>query len=217
MTFALRLPSLRLPSRRRRPKTERRPRLKLDPRARAALSRDARWKRRGSSGGIGKVIAGLAVVGVAAALWIVYKPAPAPAPVPSPFPDFVVQAEAAFPEALRGYTRARAGQLADGRAVPVALSLLLPAHTLESAAAAPDALTRLSAPFVGAQRAIPGEEMGARIAALAAAALPADVSRCYTYATGVPRRVVLADARKVRAVAVDIVFNPECEGIPAPQ
>jgi len=217
MTLALRLSALLPPSRRRRPKPSRRPRLTVDRQASATLSRDARWKRRGGSGREGKALAGCAVLGVAAVLWVAYKPAPAPVVPPSPFPEFVVRAETAFPEALRGHTRAQAGQLADGRTVPVALSLLLPAHTLESAAAAPDALTRLSAPFVGAQRAIPGEEMGARIAGLAAAALPADVSRCYTYATGLPRQITLANDRTVRAVAVDIAFNPGCEGIAPPR
>jgi hypothetical protein len=58
-------------------KFQRRPRMVADRRARAILSRDARWKRRGTSP-LPKIVAGLVMAASLAALWMVYKPAPAP-------------------------------------------------------------------------------------------------------------------------------------------
>ena len=194
---------------RRKPKYERRPRLKLDRRARLALSRKRRWQRRNGSAHGGKASLGIAALAVAAVFWIAWRPAPLSLPPAPVFPEFVAQAEAAFPEALRGHTRATGGRLADGREVPVALTLLLPGHALDSASASSDALDRLSAPFVGQERAIAGTEMGARLAALADVALPKEVSRCYTYEAGTPRRIALPN-RTIRAVPLEIAFNPGC-------
>lgn len=210
MTIAIRLPRLSRPTLRRAPRYERRPRVIANRHARAAMSREKRWKKRGGAGLLGKALAGLAVLGVAMALWVVYKPDAVPAPAPLAFPDFVAEAEAAFPEALRGQTRAQGGQLADGRTVPMSISLLVPTHALESASASSDALTRLSAPFVGTERAISGVEMGNRIAKLASIALPSGVTSCYTYNAGAPRGVAISDTRKVRATPLEIAFNPEC-------
>ena len=144
MTIAIRLPALR-----RAPRYERRPRVMADRRARAVMSRDRRWKQRSGSGMIGKVLAVLATIAIAGALWVAFKPETTPSAPPLAFPQFVAEVETAFPEALSGYTRAHGGQLLDGRDVPVSVRLLLPSNALRSAGAAPDALTRLSAPFVG--------------------------------------------------------------------
>ncbi len=187
----------------------RRPRVIADRRARASMSRDSRWKRRGRSP-LPKLIAALAIAGSLAALWTIYKPAPPAEVVPLVFPDFVAEANAVFPEALPNATRAKSGRLADGRLVPVGLSLLVPAHTLDSPSASMDALTRLSAPFVGAERSISGLEMGMRIRRLAEAALPVDVSRCYSYSLGDTRSVSRSEARMVRARPLEIAFNPGC-------
>lgn len=205
MAIAISLPRFRRP-----PRYERRPRVIADRHARAALSREKRWKHRGRSKISRKILAGITAMSVLFAFWFVYKPDVAPPAPPLAFPDFVAQAETAFPEAVRGHTRARGGNLADGREVPVAISLLLPAHTLESASASPDALTRLSAPFVGAERAISGMEMGTRIARLSSAAIPAGITSCYTYNVSGPRSVAISEIRKIRAVMLEIVFNPEC-------
>lgn len=195
---------------RRKPRYERRPRLKLDRRARAMLSRERRWRRRdGGSGLAGRVAVGLVVIGIGMAVWYIVRPEPAPPAPPLAYPELVARAEAVFPEALQGHTRARGGSLSDGRAVPVGLTLLLPAHALSSASASPDALTRLSAPFVGRERAVSVEEMGTRIATLADIALPTGVTRCYTHATGAPRFVALPD-RTIRALQLEIAFNPGC-------
>ncbi len=187
----------------------RRPRVIADRRARAAMSRDARWKRRGSSP-MPKVLAAVAAVAVAAGLWLAFKPVPTPDAPPLAFPDFVASANLAFPEALAAHTRAAGGTLADGHVVPVGVSLLVPAHTLDSPAAAADALTRLSAPFVGKERTISGPEMGARIEGLAGIALPQAVSRCYSYSVGDPQTVAQGEGRTVRVRPLDITFNPEC-------
>jgi len=205
MTIAIRLASLRRP-----PRYERRPRIIADRRARDALSREKRWARRGGSDWTGKAIAGAVLIGLMAAAWFIYKPDPAPAPPPLVFPEFVAQTEATFPEALKGHTRAWRGQLATGQEVPLGVSMLLPAHALESAKASPDALTRLSAPFVGGDRMIPGEEMGARIAHLAQAALPDGVTRCYTYQAAAQRRVTISEIRTILVTPVRILFNPDC-------
>ena len=210
MTIAIRLPRFPRVTLRRAPRYERRPRVVANRHARAALSREKRWKHRGGSGVFGKMLAVLAALGIAAALWVIFKPDAAPPAPPLAFHDFVAQSETAFPEALRGYTRAHGGTLSDGLEVPVAVSLLLPAHTLESVSASPDALTRLSAPFVGAGRAISGVEMGDRIARLSKAALPAGITSCYTYSAGVPRRIIVSETSTVRAVPLEISFNPEC-------
>ncbi len=205
MTIAARLSSL-LPQ----PRYRRRPRVTAHRLARETLSRETRWKRRGRSSVPRVLLLLLAGGGIAAAGYAVFLADPGPAAEPLAFPDFVAQAETAFPEALHGHTRARGGTLSSGEEVPVALSLLLPAHALDAADAAPDALTRLSAPFVGRDRAISGEEMGARIAALADLALPAGVTRCYSYAAAPPRRVAVSDNRMLHVTPLDIVFNPEC-------
>jgi hypothetical protein len=181
-----------------------------DRRARAVMSRDRRWKQRSGSGMIGKVLAVLATIGIAGALWVAFKPGTTPSAPPLAFPQFVAEVETAFPEALSGYTRAHGGQLLDGRDVPVSVRLLLPSNALRSAGAAPDALTRLSAPFVGAERAISGKEMGARIARLAALALPAGVSSCYMYSAGMSKGITTSDNRKLRVTPLDIMFIPEC-------
>ena len=210
MTIAIRLPRFSRASLRRAPRYERRPRVIANRHARATLSREKRWKNRGGLGLFGKALAGLVVLGLLVALWFVYKPDAVPPAVPLAFPEFVAEAEAAFPEALRGQTRAQGGQLADGRTVPMVVSLLVPTHALVSASASSDALTRLSAPFVGAERAISGVEMGNRIATLAHIALPAGVTSCYTYNAGAPRGIAVSDTRTVRATPLEIAFNPEC-------
>lgn len=209
MSVAIRLSSL-LPKR----KYERRPRIMVDRRARNALSRDRRWKRRSTASGItGPILAACAGIAIAATAWAILDPIMTGAtsqPAPIVFPDFVAQAEASFPEAIPGYSRVQAGTLMDGHEVPVGLTLLLPAHALDSASAAPDALTRLSAPFIGTDRAISGDEMGKRIAMLAELALPKGVSRCYTYDITVPRRITVSETRTLTVAPLEIAFNPEC-------
>jgi len=210
MTIATSLPGLNRFTMPWKSRYERRPRIVADREARAALSRESRWKNRGGSGSLGKAVAGLAALGIAVALWFVFEPEAVPPAPPVAFPDFVAEAEAAFPEAYRGHSRAQGGRLSDGHEVPIAISLLLPAHALQSASASADALTRLSAPFVGAERAISGEEMGARIARLSRIAVPAGLTSCYTYRDGAPRSIAFSETRKVRAILLEIHFNPEC-------
>lgn len=198
-------------ARRRVSRYERRPRVVANREARDSLSRDSRWKTRKPKGRgrmVLGIVAGLGIAAVAAGAVAVRQPAPEAAPVL--FPGFVAQAEASFPESLHGHTRALGGTLSDGREVPVGVTMLLPAHALEAAAAAPDALTRLAAPYIGVGRAITGEEMGERITRLASLALPDGVSRCYSYALGLPRRVAVSDIRTVHVAPLEIVFNPEC-------
>jgi|GEM_PF-4838055 len=206
MSIATRLSALLSGSR-----YQRRPRVTANRRARAVLSRDRRWKRRGGGSMLGKVLLALVGGAAAAAAWAFIQYDATPKAPPLAFPEFVAEAEAAFPEALAGHTRARGGTMADGREVPVALTLLLPAHALKAAGAAPDALTRLSAPFVGAEPAISGPEIGARIARLAQDALPEGVARCYTYTAAPPRRIVVSNNRTLHVTPLDIAFNPGCE------
>jgi len=206
MSIALRLSSL-FP----KPRYDRRPRVTADRHARAAMSRDKRWKRRSDSGFLRTFItASLIGLGTIAALAFINRADTTPVAPPLAFPDLVAEAESAFPEALRGHTRAQGGTLSDGREVPTAISLLLPAHALTSADAAPDALTRLSAPFVGREPSISGTEMGNRIARLARAALPDGISSCYSYETTAPRRIVESDIRTRHVTPLTILFNPEC-------
>jgi len=205
MTTAIRFPALR-----RAPRHERRPRVIANRRARASLSREKRWKRRGSSGVTRKVLALVAALCLAGGAWFVYDVNRASRAAPILFPDFVAQAEATFPESLNGHTRARGGTLSDGQEVPVGLTILLPARALASASASPDALTRLAAPFVGNESTITGEEIGERIAQLAAAALPEGVSSCYTYKMDTARHVAVSDSRTLHVAPLEISFNPEC-------
>lgn len=194
-----------------KPRYERRPQISVHYRAKNTLSRDRRWKKRDRAASplsmIGAMVVGL---GLAAGGWEAYQIWDQPPAAPVLFPELVAKAEAIFPEALHGHTRVRGGALSDGRDVAVGVSLLLPAHALTSAAAAPDALTRLSAPFVGKERAISGAEMGERIAKLAQAALPEDVSRCYSYTTAPARRIEGEQGRTLFVTPFDVVFNPEC-------
>jgi len=205
MAIAIRFPALR-----RAPRYERRPRVIANRHARASLSREKRWKRRGSSGSTRKVLALVAALCLAGGAWFVYDASRASRAAPILFPDFVAQAEATFPESLNGHTRARSGILSDGQEVPVGLTMLLPARALDSASASPDALTRLAAPFVGNERAIAGEEIGTRIARLATLALPESVSSCYTYELKPAQRVTISNDRTVHVASLEISFNPEC-------
>lgn len=191
----------------------RRARVISDPRAQAAMSRETRWKRRNRSAAPAMAlcaVAALALVGGAyAARDMIWSPA-SQADAPLVLPEFVMQVNALFPEALPGATRVVERPLNDGRPVASVMTMLVPSHVLDSPAASNNAFERLSAEFVGAEQTISGPEMGRRMERLVAMALPADVTRCYTYAIGEARRITSTTGKTLRVRPLEIDLNPEC-------
>lgn len=196
-----------------KPKHQRRARVVSDPRAQAAMSREKRWKRRKKSSApriLLCLIPVVAIVSGAFAARDMVWPDATQAEEPLVLPEFVMRVNTLFPEALPRATRVSERPLQDGRQIASVMSLLFPSHMLDSPAASNDPLERLSAPFVGAEQTLSGLELGRRMEQLAGMALPADVTRCYTYVIGEAYRTTMPTGKTMRVRPLDIDLNPEC-------
>ncbi len=166
-----------------------------------SLRREARWKRRRKIGLHNRILV-IAIVPIIlfVAMAIVHMNSGAVDNGPKGESAKIVFA--AFPEA-----DPKRIEVTEKDNLPNKVTLHLPSHMIEPSRGIDDPFTNLSAEFGRAERTLSGVKMAARLEKIAAALIPGDMVRCYTYDVG---RISSPPEAPRPTRSLYLHLNPDC-------